>query len=524
MITVSHITRPLLCCALLSAPAAIAAQLPTRDWSLDDRVVIGDFSHITAVAAASDRVYATSPTALLIWRPQFARWEGPFLPPDARYLDGVFAALADPLDNSLWLARRDGWVHFAPELQMWSEGDAGAAVRSIAFDLSDPSGLLLETGAGWLRATRGSGAAFPAQPPSQAIRPPALADVMRGNPSMQTGGGTLVDNRLERIQFTAAAQSFDRLGWYLGSDRAGLLYLREGSAFPERLAFGLGGERVGALFAAPGGVWVASEATRTTPASLTFVASDLTDFRSIYGPPATGLPFGRIRQLIGVGLALWAATDFGVARIDPQTSRVDLLDERRGLPDSRAYAVTARRGWIAAGTAHGAVRISDSSEVIRIAPGFAGPAYAVAIVADTTWVGTDAGLFYTVSRGGELLQPRGLASSAQFRGPVLGLEWAGNVLVALTPDRVFWRSESGRWVAGPAQPALGPLRAFVLDGAGAWLAGERGVGFARFDAPVGAILTAGDLPGEPVDLAVDADHLWVGTAAGLVRFRLDALR
>ena len=209
------------------------AQLPSRDWSLEDRVVIGDFSRITSVAAASDRVYATSPTALLIWRPQFARWEGPFLPPDPRYLRGVFAALADPLDNSLWLARPDGWVHFSPELQMWSGGESPAAIRGIAFDLSDPSGLLLETAQGWLRATRGSGAVFPAERPSQPIRPATLADVARTNPSMQTGGGVLVNERLSNVRYTAAAQSFDRLGWYLGTDGAGLLYLREGSAFPE---------------------------------------------------------------------------------------------------------------------------------------------------------------------------------------------------------------------------------------------------------------------------------------------------
>jgi hypothetical protein len=520
----SRAIRFLLAGALAITPVPAAAQLPSRDWSPEDRVVIGDFSRITAVAATSDRVYATSPTSLLVWRPQFARWDGPFLPPDPRYLAGVFAALADPLDNSLWLARRDGWVHFSPELQMWTAGEAPAAVRSIAFDLADPSGLLLETRDGWLRATRGSGAVFPAERPAQAVRPASPADVMRTNPSMQTGGGILVDNRLARVEYTAAAQSFDRLGWYLGTDGAGLLYLREGSAFPDRLAFGIAGERVGALFAAPGGVWVASDATGNAPAALTFVASDLSDFRSIYGPPATGLPFGRVRELIGVGLSLWAATDYGVARIDPQASRVDLIDERRGLPDNRAYAVVARQGWIAAGTAHGAVRIADASDVIRVAPGFSAPVYAVAMSADTTWVGTSAGLFYTVGRDGELLQPRGLAASGEFRGPVIGLAWAGEILVALTTDRVFWRGANGRWAAGPRQPALGPLRAFAMDDRGAWLAGERGVGFARLDAPVGSILMLGDLPGEPVDLALDADHLWVGTLAGLVRFRLDALR
>ena len=514
----------LMLAALVLAPLPAAAQLPSRDWSLEDRVVIGNFSRITSVAAASDRVYATSPTALLIWRPQFARWEGPYLPPDPRYLAGVFAALPDPLDNSLWLARPDGWAHFSPELQMWTSGEAPAAVRGIAFDLNDPSGLLLETRDGWLRAMRGSGAVFPAERPAQALRPAALSDVMRTNPSVQTGAGVLVDNRLSRVEFTAAAQSFDRLGWYLGTDGAGLLYLREGSAFPERMAFGIAGERVGAVFAAPGGVWVATEAERTAPAALTFVASDLSDFRFIYGPPATGLPFGRVRELIGVGLSLWAATDYGIARIEPQTSRVDLIDERRGLPDNRAYAVVARRGWIAAGTARGAARIADSSDVIRVAPGFSAPAYAVAMTADTTWVGTDAGLFFTVGRDGELLQPRALTGSAQFRGPVIGLAWDGDVLVALTHDRLFWRNERGRWTAGPAQPALGPLRAFVMDVRGVWLAGERGVGFAQLDAPVGSILMIGDLPAEPVDLAIDADHLWVATLAGLVRFRLDALR
>jgi len=438
-------------------------------------------------------------------------------------LAGVGAALADPLDNSLWLVRPSGWVHFNPDLQLWTSGESPARIRGIAFDLMAPDGLLLETSQGWFRATRGSSIVFPSEPPAQPLRPASPEEVARSNPSLMTGAGVMVDGRMRPVTYTAAARSFDRLGWYLGTDGAGLLYLREGSAFPERLSFGLPGERLGALFAAPGGVWVASDAERETPAALTFVASDLSEFRSVFGPPATGLPFGRVRKLIGVGLSLWAATDFGVARIDPQTSRVDLIDERRGLPDSRAYSIVSRRGWIAAGTAHGAARISDSMDVIRVAPGFVGPAYAVAISADTTWIGTDQGLFFTVSRDGELLQPKALAGSGQFRGPVIGLEWVGESLVALTRERIFWRS-GGRWIAGPVQSAaLGPLRAFAPQGSGAWLAGERGVGFARLDSPVGSILQVGDLPAPPVDLALDADHLWVATDAGLVRFRLDAV-
>ena len=64
---------------LAASPAR--AQTPSRDWRPSDRTVIGDFSRITAVAAALERVYVTSPTALLVWHPQFRTWEGPYDPP-----------------------------------------------------------------------------------------------------------------------------------------------------------------------------------------------------------------------------------------------------------------------------------------------------------------------------------------------------------------------------------------------------------------------------------------------------------
>ena len=42
--------------------------------------------------------------------------------------------------------------------------------------------------------------------------------------------------------------------------------------------------------------------------------------------------------------------------------------------------------------------------------------------------------------------------------------------------------------------------------------------------PARPLLVGADLPGEPLDLAVDGTYLWVGTTAGLVRFRLEAVR
>ncbi|HEX6990411.1 MAG TPA: hypothetical protein VF151_00935, partial [Gemmatimonadales bacterium] len=80
----------------ISAPFPLTAQAPTRDWRPEDRVVVGDFSTITSVAAASDRIYATSPDQLLVRQAQFREWEGTVDPPDPALLRGVFVSLADP--------------------------------------------------------------------------------------------------------------------------------------------------------------------------------------------------------------------------------------------------------------------------------------------------------------------------------------------------------------------------------------------------------------------------------------------
>ena len=107
------------------------AQSFTRDWRPEDRTVIGDFSRINAIATSSDRVYIVSPSALLIWNPLFRRWEGSFDPPNPSLLARVFTGLADPLDNSLWLARPDGWVHYQPDIQLWDQGTVPDGVVAI---------------------------------------------------------------------------------------------------------------------------------------------------------------------------------------------------------------------------------------------------------------------------------------------------------------------------------------------------------------------------------------------------------
>jgi hypothetical protein len=510
-----------------SSATAARAQSPTRDWRPEDRTVIGDFTRITAIATAIDRVYVSSNSAVLIWNPQFRQWQGPYDPPDPSLLARVFGALVDPLDNSLWLARSDGWIHFQPELQLWDQGSVPEGVQTIAFDGEDPTpGLFLLTRRGWQLLPRAGLVPQPGRVPRRPVTPAHIEDVVRSNPTLRANASQiLVDPRLGVARFTAAARSFDNLGWYVGTSGVGLLFLEDGAALPERLSFGLPSPAVSAVFDAPDGVWAASSRTTQAEPAITFVDRELKEFRSLQGRPAFGLPFAAVRKLVGQGAALWAATDRGLARIATRDGQVDLLDETQGLPDGRVYAVASRQGRITAGTRRGVVRVNDSLRVERVAPRFADPVLAVFAAGDSVWLGTQRGLLLALPGAQDVVRPSTLASPS-LQAPVVALGALGDTIVALTRDRMQWRDpRTGAWTLGPnLSGLLGGLVAFAADGPGFWVAGEQGVAFARLGAPPVRPLREGDLPAAANDLAVDADYLWVATGAGLVRFRLDAVR
>jgi hypothetical protein len=514
---------------LISAatPFTAAAQSPSRDWRPEDRTVIGDFSRITSVASSIDRVYVTSPTSVVIWQPQLQTWAGPFQPSTRDALSGVFAALIDPLDHSLWLARPNGWIHYQPELQIWDEGRVPDAVVTIAFDESDPvGGLYMRTRGGWLVLPRGGIVPSPGRPPARPIKPTSVEEVLRQAPTLQTNAAQfLLDSRMRPVRFTAAARSFDNQGWDLGTSGLGLFYLQDATAIPERVPFGLPSQFVAAVMSWPGGVWAATNRTAQADAAFTFVESALREFHTVRGLPATGTPFTRVLELAGLDRSVWAATDFGLARMQPAEERIELFDEGRGLPDSRVYDVAGRRGRIVVGTARGLALMNDSLGLTRVAPLFADAAYAVFPAGDSIWVGTPRGVFLAVPGEQDLVRPEGLASAA-LQVPVIGFSTLGDTLVALTREHLMWRDPRQRaWSIGPnLSGLLGRLRRFAPDGPGFWVAGDRGVGFVRLDGAPARTLREGDLPGPANDLAVDRDHLWIATEDGLVRFRLDAIR
>jgi ligand-binding sensor domain-containing protein len=518
-------------CAILVVTASSAltahAQRATRDWSPQDRVVLGNFSVIRALASSVERVFVVGVSGVAVWRPLEQKWEGPFIPPEPRMLDRAFAALVDPLDQSLWIARTDGWVNFRPELELWQGGYVPGGVRALAIDQDDiAGGIRLQAGGRWYKVMTGSTVAVPSQAPVRPLAPMSVEDLFRANPSLRsTATLVLRDARGRQAQFTAAAESPDRMGWYIGTSGLGLLFLRTGDLTPERLTFGLAGEVAGAVFTAPGGVWVATDRTPVSDATLTFVSQDLSRSEKFTGSATFGLGYTHARMLVGSEQSLYLATDAGVTQVNLAQSATRFFDMGKGLPDSRANVVLARRGGVLVGTPRGLALITAEGAVQRLGKQFIEPVTALAAEGDSIWIGAVDGLLLLPPEADAPGRTPGLRASAALRAPVLELAWLADTLVALLPDRLLWRAPgTDSWTLGPVIGGnLGRLRRFTLAGNGFFVAGERGVGYVRLRSPLQNPLREGDLPGPVRDLEADERFLWVATERGLVRFRLEAI-
>ncbi|HEX5819604.1 MAG TPA: hypothetical protein VFY20_12030 [Gemmatimonadales bacterium] len=519
--------RRLLAALLLLLPATAAAQRATRDWPPEDRAVIGDFSVVTSVAATFDRVYATSRSMLVIWRPLERRWEGPFEPGVPGALERVFRAAADPLDQSLWMVRPDGWLHYQPDMRTWERGVIPGQVRELVFDETDQGGgPFIGSSSGWYRVPPGGFSAMPSPPPRRPMPVPGIDDALRANPALQANAALILnDGRGRGGAYTSASPSKDGIGWYIGTAGNGLMYLPPGSAMPQRLSYGLVGDRVGALFAVPGGVWVATDRQERAEPALTFVASDLSRFDVRRGSAMFGLGYQQVRRIVSHERALWLATDQGVVRVEGESDRTERVDLGRGLPDSRVYSLLSRRGALYAGTARGVGRVNDSLRAVRVAESFNGAVLSMEQIGDTLWIGSTDGVLLVPPRSVVAGRTPGLSQSASFRQPVVALARLGDTLVALTENQFLWREpEADVWNLGPPLSALlGRLVAFAPYRDGFFVAGEQGIGFATLNSAPQSPLLGQEHPGRIRDIAADRDFVWVGTERGVVRWRIGAI-
>ncbi len=248
-------------------------------------------------------------------------------------------------------------------------------VVAIAFDRDNPAaGLYIRTRRDWQLLPRGGTVPLPAQSPARPDcgRPRSSrrsAATPRSRPMRQQ---ILSDKRLRNVRYTAAARAFDNRGWYLGTSGIGALYVEDGAPLPQRLSFGLPSDwgRRGVQLARRGLGRHQPHPARATPRSPLSPASSPNFDRS-------GSVGHRNAVRSGPRSGRSGQSDLGCHRSRRRWSRaqrtaaIELVDDSRGLPDSRVYSIVfAAAAASSVGTARGIARISDRSTVERLAPSF----------------------------------------------------------------------------------------------------------------------------------------------------------
>jgi ligand-binding sensor domain-containing protein len=488
-------------------------------------VVLDDFSTVQAVASSFERVYVVYPSAVGIWQPLRRQWDVPRAAPTPQALARVRHAIIDPLDQSLWLATDDGVMHFEPLLDRWERLAAPGQVTALAVDAASPGeGIWLRVGAGWYRLPR-IGPPVSAQPPATLRVAPTVEDAYRDLPQLRSLAPSMVlGPGLVPGRITAAAPIPDGSGWFLGTDRAGLLAIDRIGLRAEPMTLGLPGELVGAVAAVPGGVWVATDDDRRgAPAALSFVPDDLGGTTVHRGDPALGLGVTAIRRIVPGDRALWLASDRGVARYDIDTHAMEWWTESRGLRDQRVVTALPWEEGVLVGTLRGVMYIDPVGEVSLPAPNLVNPVYALASWRDTVWIGTARGLAFLARGEREAGTPTQWRTQFASQSAIYGVGRVGDTLVAMTRDLLVRRDPlTGEWIPGvPLRSAAGNLRALHATPFGVWVGGDRGAAFVTPSGGVLQTLVLGrDLP-DAVTAIVSTDrYLWVGTLRGLVRLAL----
>lgn len=474
--------------AIVSACASpqFSSVRPSGTWGPDDRVLVSDFSEITAVAASPWLVFAATAHGLVIYDRVARRFKAPVTSLDGYPGGGgrVRRALADPSANAVWL-------------------DLGTGVGYYRYDVD---------GRAWTRGPVPSGQPNGTLTVEAALASAPLADAMRA--------AILTDARLRTHQFTAAASTPERPEIFFGTNGMGLVRVDKQTGEWEVLSYGLVAPGVGAVTLAPDGIWAAASARpgvgRSQRRGLTWVAADLSATRTIEGGGAAlGFTFLYSRRLLTARNHLWLATEQGVLRIDPSTFRSRLFD----LPNATSLERAPDGVWV--GTTRGLSLITGDDRVVAMGPSGL-PVVSLLAVRETLWVGTTAGLAQLVPGSETLTTPPEIADRPGWRVTVHALARLQDTIVMATERELLWRDPvSHAWSAMPLPLNLGTPTALAADPhGGLWIGGTLGLAQAEITrAFIRVHSVPFEVPAAVRDVTADRDFVWAATDSGLVRIR-----
>lgn len=495
--------------ALATLPAASGrAQVPAQ-WQADERVVIGPFAHVVAVAGDAWSVHAATAAGLASYDPATRRWALPLTVEDGYPVHEQPTALAALRgEQTLVLGTAAGglWRIDLPGRRIERLAAVpGPVQRVLAGELG---AVYLQTPRGWYELAGGS--AFPeplrGAPPGARERPDPRLAALRGRIGL--------DARLQRWPLTGVTEGTRTDEYFVGTAGGGLVRVDALTHEVQPLPFGLGSHGAGSILVGSGGVWLGGDGTARGGANVAFADSTLARW-AWPGGPADALPRALVAAIAEHAGAVWFAADDGLFRHVPERQSWTRFDARAGLPADRATALLPADSVLWVGTDRGACAWSGASCGRTLLPGH--HVTALASCSGTLWLGTERGLFRAAAAGDA--RPVDHAELAAQR--ITGLACDGGTLAAATSRRL-WLGGAGGWSDQPRAVPRGRIRAVAADAGTLWVASDGGI--ARRGADGGAwtyYSVPADVPLAPIGAITAAGHhLWLATPGGAVRLEV----
>jgi hypothetical protein len=511
------------------------AGAPGVSFQREDRVVLTAANYVEAIAVSQRLVFAVTRNALTIYDRQFDAWQPPVALPPELGAGRISSIAADPMEDAVWIGTFGAVLFYRPFTDVQIAASVPGLPDVILFDARDQaSGAYVRAGGSWYLVSRvGSATPVPASeipPPVARIRQPSLQEIYAQYPSLQNFQGLMTrDEQLRSWPITAAGSSPETEQVWLGTAGNGLYRVDPRFGEATHVPFGLIADGAGAVARAADGIWVASAGPGAAGrGGLTFVRTDLQQWRWLEG--GIDRPFAATRALdLAVrGSVAWVATDRGLYRVDTRsTLGVRRWSLTNGLPDDRALAVAAVGTGTWVGTLRGLAFLPEQATAASAAgvPRTMMSGIAVrglAASGDTVWAATDVGLLAALPA--DTLPRRTVGTDSRLRRPLVAIARADSVMVVASQDEVVALLR-GRALPVPRLDraqlvGVGRISAVAIDAQTIWVAGDRGVAVVVRSSGVVRTLSVGSaFPGPALDLALDPDFAWIATRDGVVRLR-----
>ena len=504
----------------------------------EDRVVIPEFTRITAVAVSQRLVFAAVDDALGIYDRQFDVWLPPFTVADGFPRGRVTVMAADPATDAVWIGVSGAIVVYRPLIDQLSSVIIPGPVDLIMFDRRDyGGGAFVRAGGQWSKVSSTGfvspvGTGMDELPPaSERIIPSTLQQVYDEFPSLRSFETLLTrDEQMRSWPVSAGARAPDRSEVWLGTFGNGLFQVDPLFTQASQRPFGLLGSDAGALAPAADGVWIATGSPFDTRAGLTFASADLQEWRWLEPPVAGVMRGAAANDLVVRGRAAWLATDRGLARLDIRNAAdVRLWSATTGLPADEALSVAPRDDGTWVGTSRGIVFVEDSIGDRRGTRTISGPTiasgtaiHALLLTGDTLWIGSDAGLLLLPPGGTDAVRAAAAGTEPRLARPIRAIAHSDTVVAIATADDVFRITIPG----GRLLPRLtavdfrvvGGITALAIDASTVWVGGPNGVLVTSRATNASMFLPAvAGTRARVRDIHLTVEHGWVATDAGVVR-------